>query len=49
MWRSSGDELKTFILPPAVINHWARQAMLPDLATADALLLTDEAARLSRG
>ena len=49
LWRSSADEVKTFILPPTVIDRWARQAMLPDLATADALLLTDEAGTIISG
>ena len=49
LWRSSGDELRTFILPPAVIDRWARQAMLPNLSTADALLLTDEAGTIISG
>jgi two-component system phosphate regulon sensor histidine kinase PhoR len=49
LWRSSGYELRTFILPPAVIDHWAREAMLPDLATADALVLTDDSGTVISG
>ena len=49
LWHSSGDELRTFILPPALIDRWARQAMLPNLSTADALLLTDEAGTIISG
>ena len=49
LWRASGDELKALILPPAVIDRWARQAMLPDLATSDMLLLTDEAGTVISG
>jgi hypothetical protein len=49
LWRWSDDELKALMLPPAVIDRWARQAMLPDLATPDTLLLTDEAGTIISG
>ena len=49
LWRAAGSEVKAFILPPEVIAHWSRQAMPPELASADALLLTDEAGAVLSG
>jgi two-component system phosphate regulon sensor histidine kinase PhoR len=49
LWRAAGSELKALILPPGVIADWSRQAMPPDLASADALLLTDEAGAVLSG
>lgn len=49
LWRKAGSELKAFILPPGVIALWSRQAMPPELASADTLLLTDDAGAVLAG
>ena len=49
LWHTAGPELKAVILPPVVIDRWSRQAMPPDLAPAEALLLTDEAGLIISG
>ena len=49
LWRASGHEWKAFILPPAVIDRWARQAVPLELVTGETLVLPDEAGTIVSG
>jgi two-component system phosphate regulon sensor histidine kinase PhoR len=49
LWRPVALETSALLIPPAVVSRWVSEAMPPERAAFDSLLLTDEAGAIVAG